>query len=124
LDPGTNNYFKIDSTQQWTHLRLQIYPDGGVARLRVYGKPKGLVYDKSKANELVDLVSVVNGGRGLCCSNQYFSSMNNLLLPGKAINMGYKILLLIIDCVLVMDGKRREEEVQDSIGLLSRWDVK
>jgi hypothetical protein len=31
---------------------------------------------------------------------------------------------LIIDCVLVMDGKRREEEVQDSIGLLSRWDVK
>ena len=71
----------------WTHIRLNIFPDGGVARLRVYGT---VVPDwsKMKAGELIDLAAVENGGVALSCSDMFFSSMNNLVMPGRAENMG------------------------------------
>ncbi|MAZ89932.1 MAG: allantoicase [Cellvibrionaceae bacterium] len=73
--------------QVWTHLRLNIYPDGGVARLRAYGEAKA---NKNHYidGELVDLASVVNGGRGLTCSDKFYSSPSNLLMPYPGINMG------------------------------------
>ena len=77
----------ITNDQAWTHLRLNIFPDGGVARLRVYGK---VVPDWSnlKPDELVDLVAIENGGVPLACSDMFFSSMNNLIMPGRSTNMG------------------------------------
>ena len=73
--------------EAWTHLRLNIFPDGGVARLRVYGKvvPDG---SKLKPGELVDLAAVENGGVPLACSDMFFSSMHNLIMPGRSANMG------------------------------------
>ena len=73
-----------------THVRLNIYPDGGVARLRIYGLPQN---DWSKVNavdgELIDLVALEYGGRAIACSDQAFgSSMLNLNMPGRGINMG------------------------------------
>jgi allantoicase len=87
LSPGSQNLFAIANEQTWTHLRLNIFPDGGVARLRVYGV---VVPDwsKMKPGELIDLAAVENGGVPLACSDMFFSSMNNLIMPGRSENMG------------------------------------
>ncbi len=87
LNPGSQNLFAITNDQSWTHVRLNIFPDGGVARLRVYGV---VVPDwcKLKPGELVDLAAVENGGVPLACSDMFFSSMNNLIMPGRSENMG------------------------------------
>ena len=68
-------------------LRLSIFPDGGVARLRVFGE---VVSDWASRDpsEVVDLASVSNGGRALLCSNQHFGSRHNLLMPGRGVDMG------------------------------------
>ncbi len=73
--------------QPWTHLRLNIFPDGGVARLRVYGVPFK-DWSNQPADELVDLAAALNGGRALACNNQHFGHMSNIIQPGKGINMG------------------------------------
>ena len=87
LSPGSQNLFAISNDQSWTHLRLNIFPDGGVARLRVYGI---VVPDWSrvKPGEVIDLAAVENGGVPLACSDMFFSSMNNLVMPGRSENMG------------------------------------
>src|SRR5207248_5032920 len=87
LKPGSQNLFTVTNDRRWTHVRLNIIPDGGVARLRVYGVvlPD---WSKLKPNEIVDLAAVENGGVPLTCSDMFFSSMNNLIMPGRSANMG------------------------------------
>ena len=87
LAPGSQNPFEIISAAVYTHLRLHIYPDGGVARLKVYGE---VVKDWSlvKQEEETDLAATVNGARALLCNDMFFSHMNNLIMPGRGINMG------------------------------------
>jgi allantoicase len=87
LNPGSQNLFAISNDQTWTHLRLNIFPDGGVARFRVYGV---VVPDwsKLKSGDVIDLAAVENGGVPLACSDMFFSSMNNLIMPGRSENMG------------------------------------
>ncbi len=68
----------------WTHLRLNIFPDGGVARLRAYGHPAA-----SASTDPIDLACANNGGRAVACSDMFFASMDNLLLPGRAPHMGH-----------------------------------
>lgn len=87
LKPGSQNLFEIKDHEVYTHLRLHIYPDGGVARLKVYGE----VYkDWSTVNtsELVNLAAAANGSRAILCNDMFFSHMENLLMPGRGINMG------------------------------------
>lgn len=87
LKPGSQNLFAVASDQAWTHVRLNIIPDGGVARLRVYG----IVipdWSKVKPGELIDLAAIENGGVPLACSDMFFSSMHNLIMPGRSENMG------------------------------------
>jgi allantoicase len=69
-----------------THVRLNIFPDGGIARLRVYGEPV-FEPDKVVTGELIDLGAIKKGARALLCSDMFFSDKNNLLMPGRAINM-------------------------------------
>jgi len=87
VDADSHNFFSIEDDSVWTHLRLKIFPDGGVARLRVYGEA---VFDKRKLlpNELVDLAACTNGGRAIDCSDMFFSPMNNLIAPNRGANMG------------------------------------
>jgi allantoicase len=87
LNPGSQNLFATTNDQTWTHVRLNIIPDGGVARLRIYGT---VVPDwsKLKPGELIDLAAIENGGVPLACSDMFFSSMNNLIMPGRSENMG------------------------------------
>ena len=87
LNPGSQNFFEISSDKIWTHLRLNIYPDGGVARLKVYGE----VYknwEAVKQDELVDLAAAANGAKSILCNDMFFSHMDNLIMPGRGVNMG------------------------------------
>ncbi|HEY6191893.1 MAG TPA: allantoicase [Bacteroidota bacterium] len=87
LNPGSQNLFDVTDTRPWTHALLKIFPDGGVARLRLYGN---VVPDWSRVRPgtLVDLAAIENGGAALSCSDMFFSSMNNLIMPGPPVNMG------------------------------------
>lgn len=87
LNPGSQNVFHITNPHRWTHVRLSIYPDGGVARLRVYGD---VVPDWSKhaPDEEVDLAAVQNGGTVIATSDMFFGNALNMLMPGRAANMG------------------------------------
>ncbi|HPE60991.1 MAG TPA: allantoicase [Thiolinea sp.] len=87
LQGNTHNGFSIDNPDCWTHLRLNIYPDGGIARLRVYGEVR---YDwrTRKVGEETDLLAMEHGGRALCANDMHFGHMNNLIAPGRGINMG------------------------------------
>jgi allantoicase len=64
-----------------THVRLTIYPDGGVARLRVHGE---VVPDPRLLGGRVDLAALVHGGRIVDCSNMFYASPANVLAPGRA----------------------------------------
>jgi len=88
---GPNKHHIIEALPNntaWTHLRVNIYPDGGIARLRVYGQPTGRL-DNSHAGALVDLVALENGGRPVAWNDASFgSSVSALLLPGRGVDMG------------------------------------
>lgn len=87
LDAGSQNFFEVKNNEIWTHLRLNIFPDGGVARLKVYGE----VYKNwslVKEDELIDLASAVNGAKSILCNDMFFSHMDNLIMPGRGVNMG------------------------------------
>jgi allantoicase len=88
LHGGTHNVFDIEDGQRCTHVRLNIFPDGGVARLRVYGDVVPDFNALARSTEPVDFASVANGGLVLACSDMYFGSKNNLIMPGKPANMG------------------------------------
>jgi len=87
LNGDSQHLHAIDSTQAISHLRLNIYPDGGIARLRVYGTP---FHDWSAQDpeQLLDLASSLNGARALACSDEHYGKMSNILNPGRGINMG------------------------------------
>jgi allantoicase len=87
LKPGSQNLYAISDSNIYTHLRLNIYPDGGVARLKVYGD---VVKDWNAVdkNEVVDLAAATNGARSVLCNDMFFSHMDNLIMPGRGVNMG------------------------------------
>ncbi len=87
LKGDSRNPFPISSNERATHLRLKIYPDGGVARLRVYGE---VVPDWEKLKRIsneIDLAAVEHGGLVLSCSDMFFGHRHNLIMPGRAANM-------------------------------------
>lgn len=88
LGPNSHHLFQISSATAWTHLRVNIFPDGGIARLRVYGQPTGAL-ENITANQQVDLLAMENGGRPVAWNDASFGSfVSNLLLPGRGVNMG------------------------------------
>jgi allantoicase len=83
------NFFPLQGgagPQVWTHLKLNIFPDGGVARFRAYGTVQ---YDwkSAAASGPVDLVAALHGGRAIACSDEHYGSMHNVLLPGRGASM-------------------------------------
>jgi allantoicase len=75
------NSYPVTDRRRWTHVRLSIYPDGGVARLRVHGE---VVPDPAFLTGTVDLAAMENGGRVIGCSDAFYSSPSNLIMPGLA----------------------------------------
>jgi allantoicase len=87
LNGDSLNPFAVSSEERWTHLRFKIYPDGGVARLRVYGE---VAPDWNRLKQIggeIDLAAVENGGLVLSCSDMFFGHRHNLIMPGRAVNM-------------------------------------
>ncbi len=84
LGGNQRNCFSVSSEGVWTHLKLNLHPDGGVARFRAYGT---LRHPSRNAEETIDLAAALNGGRALACSDQHYGSMENLLLPGSGASM-------------------------------------
>jgi allantoicase len=80
------NPFDVSSDRRFTHVRLTMFPDGGIARLRVHGSP--VPDPRQLAAAELDLAALVNGGSIAGCSNMFYSSPNNLISPGEARTMG------------------------------------
>ncbi|HEU4887075.1 MAG TPA: allantoicase [Thermoanaerobaculia bacterium] len=87
LQGDSENLFEITKSDALTHLRFNIFPDGGVARLRVHGEvvPEWRLVG-GLGNE-VDLAAAENGGDVLNCSDMFFGPKHNLIMPGRAHNM-------------------------------------
>ena len=85
LSGDSKNAFAIAAPWRFSHLRLDIFPDGGVARFRVHGEAisGGLL-----GRHDLDLAAVEQGGMSLACSDMFFGERQNLLMPGRAANMG------------------------------------
>ncbi|MFZ5894944.1 MAG: allantoicase [Myxococcota bacterium] len=96
LLPGSQNLFVASPAGNVSHLRLNIFPDGGVARFRAYGRVAArwkvpALDDETRAlvpSGCFDLCALENGALALACSDAHFGGMNNLLLPGRALDMG------------------------------------
>ncbi len=87
LQGDSHHYLPVADARRWTHLRLHIYPDGGVARLRVYGVAH-CDWEALPQGEKTDLVAMQRGGRALACNDMHFGHMSNLIAPGHGLNMG------------------------------------
>jgi allantoicase len=87
LDPGSQNFYECTSNETYSHIRLHIYPDGGVARLKVYGEVAKDWADVDATKE-IDFAAAINGAKAIACNNMFFSAMDNLIMPGRGVNMG------------------------------------
>ncbi|QLG73072.1 hypothetical protein HG535_0E01560 [Zygotorulaspora mrakii] len=89
-EPSKRHFFlRTDglTEKKYTHIKLKMFPDGGIARFRLYGKvfPPNVV-SATKQHPL-DLASACNGGVALAVSDQHFGSADNLLVPGRGHDM-------------------------------------
>jgi allantoicase len=87
LGGDRHNPFPISAAGAWSALRLNIYPDGGLARFRVYGvvKPD---WNQARADEVIDLFAIERGGVALLANDQHYGHIGNLNRPGRGVNMG------------------------------------
>ena len=86
LTASSHHFLASKSDSDWTHVRLHIYPDGGVARLRVYGEPH--IDDMALRGQTIDLASGLNGGRVIGYSDAHYGAFHRLLAPGRGLDMG------------------------------------
>lgn len=70
-----------------THVRLHIYPDGGVARLRVWGRVDP-DWSSVGPDQVIDLLASAWGGRGVIANDEHYGAVGNLTAPGRGVNMG------------------------------------
>jgi allantoicase len=88
LHGDADNFIAIADDRAWTHLRLNIYPDGGVARLRVFGDVEVDWPRVAPGRRLVDLAAIEHGGLVLAASDMHYGAKDNIIMPGRAANMG------------------------------------
>jgi allantoicase len=84
----SDNFIAVENDRAWTHVRLNIFPDGGVARLRVYGD---VIVDWQRATagkRVLDLAAIEHGGLVLAASDMHYGAKDNIIMPGRAVNMG------------------------------------
>lgn len=87
LSGDTQNNFAIDYPERVTHVRLKIFPDGGVARLRIYGDVLPDWDSLKRRNGEIDLAAAENGGTVPLASDMFFGHRFNLIMPGLARDM-------------------------------------
>jgi len=88
VERGAHNYFELQASAapKVSHLRLRMFPDGGIARFRAYGK---VAPDWSRAlpGQLLDLASIVWGGKAIASNDSFFSPRDNINLPWSSRRM-------------------------------------
>jgi allantoicase len=87
LQGNSHHYHAVSEARAFTHLRVNLYPDGGLARLRVYGQPQ-LDWSHTGRDTVIDLAAMENGAYIVAANNQHFGLASNLLMPGRGVNMG------------------------------------
>jgi allantoicase len=89
LSGDAANRFRVEDDRPWTHLRLSIHPDGGVARLRVHGEAipdwERIASDATTGG--IEVAATPRGGTVVACSDEFFGAPGNLLLPGDSEGM-------------------------------------
>jgi allantoicase len=88
LAGDTSTFVAVEAAERFTHVRLRIFPDGGVARLRVHGIVRPDLARKVADFGVIDLAAVENGGSVVACNDAFFGSRHNLIMPGRSRNMG------------------------------------
>ncbi|KAJ7859725.1 allantoicase [Mycena leptocephala] len=86
MGPSSRHLFRIPETTGVNFVKLNMYPDGGIARFRVYGHVEPV--HPQDATEAFDLAHVFAGGRVEFTSDQHFGVGSNLILPGRGKDMG------------------------------------
>jgi allantoicase len=87
LKGNSHHFIPLSGATAWTHLRLNIFPDGGVARLRVYGQPV-CDWASKDPNALHEVSLLENGGRVVGFNDAHFGTPFRLIMPGRGVNMG------------------------------------
>jgi allantoicase len=87
LGPSAHHYFPIQDDGIYDHVKLNMYPDGGVARLRVYGDPVAQ-WEERDRQAVYELSALKNGGRIVAYNDAHYGSVWTMLLEGRGINMG------------------------------------
>ena len=87
LQGDHKNRFALTSTHAFTHVRLNIFPDGGVARLRLFGDAVPDWRRIGHARGEIDVAAAEHGADVLACSDMFFGERRNLIMPGRARNM-------------------------------------
>ena len=80
-----HHFFTTNSKKNFTHIKFNIFPDGGVARLRLFGS---ITKSNKLKNKKINLASLLDGASVIACNNEHFGKAENILAPGKAKNMG------------------------------------
>ncbi len=87
LGPSAHHFIAVDDDGVFDHVRLNIHPDGGVARLRVYGEPVASWSDDG-GDGVYELSALANGGRIVGYNDAHFGSVWTLITPGRGLDMG------------------------------------
>ncbi len=87
LRGDTQNTSAVPSAPTCSHVRLRIFPDGGVARLRVYGHVAP-DWSRLRSRGEVDLAAIEHGGFVVVCSDMFYGHRQHLIMPGDARTMG------------------------------------
>ncbi|MBD1174866.1 allantoicase [Pelagibacterales bacterium SAG-MED01] len=85
IKANRHHLYSVKNKKIFTHIKFNIFPDGGVARLRLYGSIAKLNRFKNKK---INLASLLDGASVIACNNEHFGKAENILAPGKAKNMG------------------------------------
>ena len=87
LNGNDRIYVNAMLSEPVTHVRLHIFPDGGVARLRVWGVV-AKDWSAVDCDKRLDLLAMENGGRGIIANDEHYGCIENLTAPGRGVNMG------------------------------------
>lgn len=87
LGPSRHHYLPANAGDAVNWIRLQIFPDGGVARLRVYGQPIP-TWTADEAKAVHELSALANGGTIVAYNNAHYGNVAALLSAGRGRNMG------------------------------------
>ncbi|KAF9356626.1 Allantoicase [Mortierella sp. AD094] len=84
LSGNSHHYYGLKASDDvFTHIKLKMYPDGGIARLRVFGNVSPIFPDEKT---VLNLASLANGARVIKSSDDRYGKPTNIILPTAGLN--------------------------------------